>query len=106
IAAFESPDAAAGSDVDVVNAFLAQRLGATNIVLPEGVAAVDDDVIAVEQLCQGVDGGLGNLAGGQHDPDGAGLFQFLDELFQSLRSGRSVRSDRGDGLAVLVVDDG
>src|SRR5438105_15921059 len=45
IAAIDPPDPAAGADVDVVDTALLQRVAAADVVLPECVAAVDDDVI-------------------------------------------------------------
>src|SRR6187402_1197360 len=44
IATVEAPDSAGGADVDIVDAALLQRLAATDVVLPERVAAVDDDI--------------------------------------------------------------
>ena len=44
VAAFEPPHAAAGADIEVVDAARAQRGGARDVVLPERVAAVDDGV--------------------------------------------------------------
>jgi hypothetical protein len=51
--------------------FSRQRLGAADIVLVEGVAAVDDDVALGEQAAQGADRVFGDLAGRQHHPDRA-----------------------------------
>ena len=44
VAAFQSPDAAAGADIGVVNAFVFQRFGAAHIVFEIRVAAVDENV--------------------------------------------------------------
>src|SRR5262250_2063300 len=44
IAALDAPDAAGGPDIEIVDAALLQRLAAAHVVLPEGVAAIDDDV--------------------------------------------------------------
>src|SRR6185437_4797716 len=106
IAAFETPDAAAGADVNVMDSFFTQRLCAPDIVLPKGVSAIDDDVVAVEQFGEGIDGGFGDLPGRQHDPDGAGLFELLDEVLQALCPRRSIAGNRGDRLAVFVIHDG
>ena len=53
IATVDSPDAAAGADVDIMNAAFLQRLAAPYVVLPERVAAIDDDVAGLHQLRQG-----------------------------------------------------
>ena len=49
VAALEAEDAAAGADVDVVDALLAQLRGPADVVAVVGVAAVDDDVALVQQ---------------------------------------------------------
>ena len=49
VAALQAEDAAAGADVDVVDALLPELLGAPYIVAIVGVAAVDDDVALLEQ---------------------------------------------------------
>ena len=85
IAALDAPDAAAGADVDVVDARCLQRLAAADVVLLEGVAAVDDDVAGLHQLGQRVDRRLGDLAGRQHHPDGARRLELADEILQRSR---------------------
>src|ERR1044071_3987161 len=50
VAALDAPDAAAGADVDIVDALFVERLAAANVVLPKGVAAVDDDVAGLQQF--------------------------------------------------------
>ena len=47
-AALQSPYAAAGAGIDVVDALGAQRLGAAEVVDVVGVAAVDQDVARLE----------------------------------------------------------
>src|SRR5260221_8480582 len=44
VAAFQSPHATAGSDIDIVDAFVAQGNGAARVVFEVRVSAVDDDV--------------------------------------------------------------
>ena len=106
IAALDAPDAAGGADVDIVDAARLQRLAAADVVLPEGVAAVDDDVAGFQQFRQRLDGGLGDLAGRQHHPGGSRLLQLLDEILQRAGADRAVGGECGDRLGVLVVDDG
>ena len=54
-AALEPQDAAAGADVDVVDALLRERLPRADVVAVVGVAAVDHDVAGLEQLGERVD---------------------------------------------------
>ena len=49
VADLEAPDAAGGADVDVVDARSVELGGAAHVVVPVGVAAVDDRVARVEQ---------------------------------------------------------
>src|SRR5579872_3700065 len=49
IAALQPPDAAAGADIDVMDASFLQRFGAADIVLVEAIAAVDDDVVRLQR---------------------------------------------------------
>ena len=48
VAALQAPDAAAGADVDVVDALGLQLRGAADVVEVVGVAAVDDDVAGLQ----------------------------------------------------------
>jgi hypothetical protein len=52
VADLEPPHAAGHADVDVVQPAAGQRLAAAHVVVPVGVAAVDDQVARVEQHCQ------------------------------------------------------
>ena len=56
-------------------------LRAADVVLVEGVAAVDDDVARLEQAGQRFDRAFGDVAGRQHHPDGARRGQCLDQVF-------------------------
>ena len=63
VAALQTEDAAAGSDVDVMQALLPKLGGAAYIVAVVGVAAIDDDVALVEQTGELIDGLPGDPAG-------------------------------------------
>ena len=79
VAAFESPDTAAGADVDVVDFFGRQFLGAADVVDVIGIAAVDQDVAGFEKRQQ-VSDGLVDHRGRNHQPDGARFLQLLHEV--------------------------
>jgi hypothetical protein len=85
IAALEAPDAAAGADVDVMNALGGEFLGAANVVDVIGIAAVDHDVAGFELRGEVLQGGIHN-AGGNHQPDGARLREFLYEVVERRRT--------------------
>src|SRR6185437_1421018 len=81
VAALDAPDAAGGAAIDVANVLLGQFLGAADVVLVEGIAAIDDDVVRLQQAAEMFDRLFGNLAGGQHNPNGARLVsERLDHL--------------------------
>ena len=50
ITAVNTPDAAAGSDIDVVDALAFQFAGAAHVILEVGIAAVDDCVACLHVL--------------------------------------------------------
>ena len=64
VAAVESPDAAAGANVDVVHAFGGAELGAANVIFEIGVAAVDDGVARLHVCEQSLHGFFRGIAGG------------------------------------------
>ena len=81
IAALLAPDAAADADIDIVQPLRPERLGAPDVVVIIGVAAVDDDVAAFEQRDE-----LGENRvhdpGWDHEPDRSGLRKLRDEIMQ------------------------
>src|SRR5215831_15378540 len=81
VAALKPPDAAAGPDVDIVDAFGAQLLGPADVVDVIGVATIDEDVTAVE-MGQKIGNGLVNRADRHHQPDRARLRQLAGKLVQ------------------------
>src|SRR5882762_2837121 len=65
VAALQSPHAAAGADINIVNAFCRKLLGAANVVDVIRVPAVDDDVAGLQLWCQVMQGGI-DYAGRNH----------------------------------------
>ena len=69
VAPFETVHAAAGADVEVVDAVVGgERRGAVDVVVVPGVAAVDDRVAGRQQRCQGADRRVDERRR-HHDPD-------------------------------------
>src|SRR5262249_51101694 len=79
IAALETPDAAAGADVHIADPLRSQARRPPDVVLVEGIAAVDDDVAALQESAELGDRALRNLAGRQHHPRGARFLQLFDQ---------------------------
>ena len=81
VAALESPDAAAGAYVDVVDTFGGEVFGAADVVDVVGVAAVDEDVAGFEMRGELGDGVLDD-ASGNHQPDGAGFGELAEQVLR------------------------
>ena len=79
VAAVEAPDAAAGAGIDIVDARRGEPLGAIDVITIIGIAAIDDDVAALEERLE-----LGQRPidhrGGHHEPDGARRGELLHEV--------------------------
>ena len=83
IAALNAPDAARSAAVDVANALNRKFFGVMDIVLVKGIAAVDDDVVPVQQAAELLDRLFGHLTRRQHQPNGARRFlKRLDHILQ------------------------
>src|SRR5579864_3231524 len=105
VAAFEAPNAAAGSDIDVVNALLLETLGTADIIFEVGVAAVDDGVSRFEELGQRLHGLLGGTTGRHHDPYRARGLQFVGQILQGSRRNGPFASQAFHGVGTQVGDD-
>ena len=103
VTALEAPDAAAGADVNVVDAFGGELLGAADVVDVVGVAAVDDDVADVELAAQFVERGVHHPCG-NHKPDGARLVELLDEVVERSRTGGAFTGELLYGFGAAIVD--
>lgn len=103
VAALEAEHAAAGPDVDVVDAGVLQLRGPTHVVAVVGVAAVDDDVAGFEDLGDLVDDRAGE-PGGDHQPHGAGLLELGREVRDARRARGALRGQGRHGILVHVVD--
>src|SRR5262249_9019664 len=105
VSAFEAPDPAARSDVNVMQAAPLERLSTADIVFPEGVAAIDDDIARCEQHAKLVDGAFRDLAGRQHQPDRARLAELAHELFEPASPCGPFVGQYPDGLRLPVKYD-
>ena len=102
IAAVDSPDAAAGADIDVVNAFGLELIGAAHIVFVVGVATVDDGVAGLHVLRELLHGLFRGAASGNHDPGGSRRFQFADEIFQGRGTTGAFAGQFFDGVGAEI----
>ena len=97
VAVLPAPDAIGGAHVDQADALRSQGLGMCLVLGEAGVAPVDDQVAAVQQVAQLVKGGLDGFACGHHDPDGPGCLQGVDQGLEAVhvpaRLGRYVVPD-------------
>src|SRR6185436_4770438 len=75
------------------------------IVVPVGVAAVDDRVALVQQVGELGDRRLGDVARRHHQPDHPRLVELGDELLERGRALRAVTLRGGDRVRVRVEGD-
>ena len=105
VALFEAPDSAGGAAVDELEAGRRELRVAALGVLVVGVAAVDDGVAPGEQTFEAGDGVVDGIAGGNHDPDGAGGGEILDEVFERVDAEGAGGGELGGGVFVEVEAD-
>jgi hypothetical protein len=77
-----------------------------DIVLPEGVAAIDDGVSLFQKAGKLLDGCLSNVTGRQHDPDNPRCLQLCDKIFQALGSRSALACQIFDGFRIMVIYNG
>ena len=105
VPALEPPDAPARPDVHVVDPLAPEGGGPADVVLVEGVAAVDDHVARRHALAEIRDDLLRRRAGRHHHPDGARGREPLDQLVQRHRAERSLVGEVAHRLGVGRVGD-
>src|SRR5262245_59378238 len=105
IAAFEAPTAAAGAAIDVVDLLCLECAGATNVVLVEGVAAIDDAVARLQPSTERVGRRLRRFPSRHHHPDGTGLTEASTELGNVAGAQDVVAGEGGNGSGVAVEHD-
>ena len=104
VAALQAPDAAAGADVDVVDAPLGELAGAADVVVVVRVAAVDDDVAALEQRHQVLDARVDD-GRRHHQPDGPRRAELRHQLVERRRALRACRDQLRHRAGIAVVHD-
>jgi hypothetical protein len=83
VAAFQSPHAATGAAVHVMDALGRERRGTRDVVVIMAVAAVDHDVALVEMLDEPIDHGAGH-ARGNHEPNRSGRSQLAGQFVEGV----------------------
>jgi hypothetical protein len=98
----EAPDPAGDADVDEVDPLVAGRRVPPDRVVEVGVAPVHDGVTAVEDAEHLLEGLLRDLAGRNHQPNGARLLELLRQLLERVGRRLDVRVVGLDLVAVLA----
>ena len=106
IAALDAPDAAGGADIEIMDAARLQRLAAADVVLPEGVAAVDDDVAGSISFASASIVSSVILPAGSITQAVRGFSSFLTKSSSAFAPAAPSAASARDRLLVLVVDDG
>ena len=101
VAALQSPDAAAGADVDVMDALGLQFLGAANIVDVIRIAAIDDDV-AFFHARRELPSVCIHDGGRHHQPDRARRFQLAQKFIERTAIRRRLRLPRSATASALL----
>src|SRR5438477_11286320 len=71
VTAFQAPNAAAGANIHVVNAFFFELLRAADVIFKAGIAAVNDNVARLHPLGERSDSLLWRTSRGNHEPSNA-----------------------------------
>jgi len=100
----ESPHAAAGADVHVVQSLSRHRFGPPYPVLVVGVTTVDDEIAGFHPRCQRVQQRV-HASGGDHDPDAARRLQGAQQRLQGFGSGGAFGNERRHIRWLRVVYD-
>ncbi len=87
-----------------MDGFGLEGVGAANVVLVEGVAAVDEDVVGGE-VGEEVGDDAVDYGGGNHEPDHSGRRELLDEVFGGGGAGAAELGEGVDGGLVAVKAD-
>ncbi len=104
-ATIKPPHAAGCADIDIVDAFFLQHLGAANVVFVERISAIDNDIALLERCAKRFHRFFGRRPGRQHDPRDARFFQLLGDIFQRLGALALVLHQRGHGVGAAIVAD-
>ena len=79
VTALQAPDAAAGPDIHVIDPFRRELMGAADVIHIVRIAAVDEDVAALEMRHE-VGNGAIHDGRWNHQPDRARLLQLAHEV--------------------------
>src|SRR5947208_1067096 len=104
VTTLRSPNSAARSDVDIMNAFGFEFGGATDVVDVVRVPTVDDDVVCLEDGDELIEHRI-NECGGYHEPNRARRLQFGNKTVQRCGSDRPFSDDCFDSLRTAIVND-
>jgi hypothetical protein len=77
-----------------------------DIVLPEGIAAIDNGVSFLQKAGQLLDGCLSNGTGRQHDPDNPWRPQFCDKILKAHRPCGAFPCETSDRFWIVVIYNG
>ena len=104
VAALEAPDTSARPHVHIMDTLRRELLRAPDVVHVVRVAAVDDDVVLVEERQQIVDTRIHD-GRRDHEPNRARFAELLYQLLERCRALRAFRHELRDRAGIAVVHD-
>ena len=90
VATLQPPYTAGRADIDIAPSLGCDCRGATDVVLVEGVAAIDDDIAWLCDLAEFVDGALSHITRRQHHPEDPRRRHLRGHVLQRRRRYRSL----------------
>ena len=104
VTALQAPDAAAGADVHVVDAFIFKFLRAADVILEIGVAAINQDVARGKFASQLVNSLFRRAAGRDHHPRDLRFAEFAGKIVDRGRRDRAFTGDFLDIVGAKIGD--
>src|SRR5712692_9879489 len=102
IAAFEAPNAAAGADVAIVDALGGEFFRTADVIDIVRISAIDHGVSGFEFSRQIAQRGIDDR-GRYHQPNRAGLLEFLDEIIEGSCTGCAFAFQLLDGFRTAII---
>src|SRR3954468_4304042 len=102
VAAVDSPNSAAGADVDVMDALALKLFRAAHVIFEVRITTVNDCISSLEILRNSLNCRLGRSSSGNHGPHCAGRVELGDEILDRRRSDRTFTTESFDRFRASI----